>query len=154
MRQETNKWKDRNVTSLRNKVITIKYLMVKLSLHFIKHHAMKIYGAVEVQLHAFLPSSLTPVTLALGKESLVPTYRRLGAPQSQPGHCWYNKRPLSPTGNKLQSLGHLGKWFSTFFCSWPTSEFHSPLWPHPSYSLIIKNNIYNKYVLYQLHFYL
>jgi hypothetical protein len=38
------------------------------------------------------------------------------------------------------------------FSSWPTSEFHSPLWPHPSYSLIIKNNVYNRYVLYQLHF--
>jgi hypothetical protein len=31
----------------------------------------------------------------------------------------------------------LAQWFSTFVCSWPTSEFHSPLWPHP-YCLIIK----------------
>jgi hypothetical protein len=52
----------------------------------------------------------------------------------------------------VHSLLCLNQWFSTFFCSWPTSELHSLLWPHHTYSLIIKNNIYNKYVLYPLHF--
>jgi hypothetical protein len=59
---------------------------------------------------------------------------------------------LIPINMHFKSNGHLEQRFSTFIRSWPTSEFHSPLWPHPSYSLIIKNNIYNKYVLYQLHF--
>jgi hypothetical protein len=49
----------------------------------------------------------------------------------------------------------LDQWFSNPFCSWLTSEFHSLLWP-PSLKLFNYNkcNIYNKYVLYQLHFYL
>jgi hypothetical protein len=58
-----------------------------------------------------------------------------------------------PQGCETSRLPHfLDHWFSTFFCSWTSSEFHSLLWPHPSYCLIIKNNIYNKYVLYQQHF--
>jgi hypothetical protein len=33
-------------------------VQVKLSLHFVKHHAMKTYRGVEVQLHAFLTWAL------------------------------------------------------------------------------------------------
>jgi hypothetical protein len=31
---------------------------IRLSLYFIEHHTMKMYGAVQVQLHRFLTSSL------------------------------------------------------------------------------------------------
>jgi hypothetical protein len=43
-----------NVVTLLVKIIG----KVKLSLHVTKHHAIKTYGGVEVQLHAFLISAL------------------------------------------------------------------------------------------------
>jgi hypothetical protein len=64
--------------------------------------------------------------------------------------------PILRIGAKFAlRLRCLEQWFSAFFCSWPISEFHSVLWP-PTLRLFNYNkcNIYNKYVLYQLHFYL
>jgi hypothetical protein len=54
--------------------------------------------------------------------------------------CWKTgnfPRCIKHTGYSRRWY-HLEQWFSTFFCSWPSSEFHSPLWPHPSYCLIIE----------------
>jgi hypothetical protein len=59
-----------------------------------------------------------------------------------------NKKKSSTAIDQLTDLTgrwqwprHLRQWFSNFFCSWPTSEFHSLLCPH--------NFNYNKYVLYR-----
>jgi len=76
---------------------------IKLSLCLTKHHAMKTYWGVEIQLHAFLTSALdgvscqlhAPAPLLTGKSPRCPLDRRLSGPQSRSGQdCEDKKKTL------------------------------------------------------------
>jgi len=53
--------KSRKETVVR-KLVSVTVTLVKLSLCVTKHHAMKIYFGVQVQLHAFLTSALSQIS--------------------------------------------------------------------------------------------
>jgi hypothetical protein len=71
-------------------------VIMKFSVCLKKNHAIKTYGEVKIQLHAFLPSALdggvvcfTPRSFnppPKGKSPQQPLDRRIGGPQSPFGH--------------------------------------------------------------------
>jgi hypothetical protein len=66
------------------KRFTKQFIKIKINLCITKYYAMKMYGGVEVQLHASLISALdgsgqlqAPTALPLGKLTRYPIHRRL-----------------------------------------------------------------------------
>jgi hypothetical protein len=74
------------------------------SLCLIKHHSVKAYGGMKIQLHAFFSRHEVEVSGQLhaetyfssrGKDSRHPLDRSLGEPQSQSGSCGEEKHHVS-----------------------------------------------------------
>ena len=74
---------------------------VKLSSCLIKYHIMKTYGAMEIQLHAFLTSALYGGEQSVShlghfiSSKTAPLSQRLGRPQSQSICCRYERSPCT-----------------------------------------------------------
>jgi hypothetical protein len=87
--------------------LCLSKVKVKLSLCLTKHHAMKTYWGVEVDLHVFLTlalgggewSALLPGRFTLREKSpWYPLDKRLGGPQSHPGRGGEEKNSNPPPG--------------------------------------------------------
>jgi hypothetical protein len=104
---------------------------VHLSMCLIKHHVMKMYGGVEVYLHAFLNSALdrseaVNCTSALSRRriSRYLLYRRLGGPQRRFLRCREESYPLPRRKSKPN---YSNPFYTICYTDWGAPDFGASL---------------------------